>query len=60
MRNGITLLEVLIVLAVVSIMLAVSLPAFNNLLTRTALNTVSREFHVVLNHCRQMAISRNR
>lgn len=60
MNRGLTLFEILIILAVVSITLTVSLPALNSFLTRSALVTASHEFLYTMRGIRQMAITRNR
>ena len=60
MKHGISLIEIVMILAVIAVTLAVSVPAFDNLLSRHALVCVSHEFHGALRRCRQIAVTKNR
>jgi len=58
-RSGFTLIEMTIVLVIILIFLAMSLPFFANFSTSTGLNTAKREVGTILRTARSYAISRN-
>jgi type IV fimbrial biogenesis protein FimT len=57
--HGLSLLELLIALAVVSIVLSIAVPSFNHMLARNRLAVVANELQLALTTARQMAIARN-
>lgn len=59
MKQGISLLEILAVMAIMGSIFLVSIPAFQNFLVREALTATSIEFSAAMHACRQMAITRN-
>ena len=59
-RDGFTLVEVLVVIAVIAILAGVSVPQIGGLMRRYALNSATRQVASVIRSSRYTAVSKNR
>lgn len=57
-HSGFTLLEVLVTIAIASILMAIAVPSFSNTINRSALSSTINEINSSLNYARSEAIKR--
>lgn len=58
--KGFTLVELMVTIAVLAIILSLAVPAFQNIVVSTRLNTVANEIADVMSYARSEAVKRNR
>lgn len=58
-KNGFTLVELLVTVAILGILLAVGIPSFQGLILNSRMTTQANEFLTILNYTRSEAIKRN-
>lgn len=59
MKNGFTLVELIVALAIIGVGVAIGAPSFSSMLVKSRIDSNSRDLAIVLSHARSEAITRN-